>query len=63
MSAEGVSNLRKLVSEYEDVFRLKLGADPPADVKPLVIKLKENVDPTRISARNYSPPQLDFFAK
>jgi hypothetical protein len=55
-----VSPLRKLVAEYEDVFRLKLGADPPADVKPLVIKLKENVDPTRISARKYSPPQLAF---
>jgi hypothetical protein len=63
MSAEGISTPRKLVAEYEDVFRLKLGADPPADVKPLVIKLKKNVDPTRMSARKYSPPQLAFLRK
>jgi hypothetical protein len=63
MSAEGVSTLRNLVAEYEDVFRLKLGADPPADVKPLVIKLKENVDSTRMSERMYSPPQLAFLRK
>jgi hypothetical protein len=46
------------VIEAKDVFRLKLGADSPANVKPLVIKLCEGVDPVRMSARKYAPPQL-----
>jgi hypothetical protein len=37
MSWDGVQTLRQLVTECKDVFRLKLGADPPANVKPLVI--------------------------
>jgi hypothetical protein len=39
---------------------LKLGADPPANVKPLVIKLREGVEPVRMSARKYALPQLKF---
>jgi hypothetical protein len=30
MSRDGVQSLRQLVTECKDVFRLKLGADPPA---------------------------------
>jgi hypothetical protein len=37
MSRDGVQSLRQLVTECKDVFRLKHGADPPANVKPLVI--------------------------
>jgi hypothetical protein len=40
MSRDGVHSLRQLVTECKDAFRLKLGADPPANVKPLVIKLR-----------------------
>jgi hypothetical protein len=32
-SRDGVQSLRQLVTECKDVFRLKLGADPPANVK------------------------------
>jgi hypothetical protein len=39
MSRDGIQSLRQLVTEYGDVFRIKLGADPPANVKPIVIKL------------------------
>jgi hypothetical protein len=49
-----------LVTECKDVFRLKLGADPPANVKTLVIKLRDGAEPVRISARKYAPPQLKF---
>jgi hypothetical protein len=51
MSRDGVQSLRQLVTECRDVFRLKLGADPPANVKPLVIKLREGAEPVRMSAR------------
>jgi hypothetical protein len=42
------------------MFRLNLGADPPWNVKPLVIKLREGAEPLRMSARKYAPPQLKF---
>jgi hypothetical protein len=60
MSTDGVQSLRQLVTECKDVFRLKLGADPPANVKPLVIKLRDRAEPVRMSARKYAPPQLKF---
>jgi hypothetical protein len=60
MSREGVQSLRQLVTECKDVFRLKLGADTPANVKPLVIKLRDGAEPVRMSARKYAPPQRNF---
>jgi hypothetical protein len=60
MSRDGVQSLRQLVTECKDVFRPKLGADPPANVKPLVIKLRDGAEPVRMSGRKYAPPQLKF---
>jgi hypothetical protein len=60
MSLDGVQILRQLMTECKDVFRLKLGADPPANVKPLVITLRDGAEPMRMSARKYAPPQLKF---
>jgi hypothetical protein len=45
------------VTECEDVVRFKLGAELPANVKPLVIKLRDGAEPVRMSARKYAPPQ------
>jgi hypothetical protein len=42
------------------VFRLKIGADPPANVKPLVIKKHEGAEPVRMSARKHALPYLKF---
>jgi hypothetical protein len=60
MSRDGVQSFRQLVTECMDVFRLKLDADPPANVAPLVIKLRDSAEPVRMSARKYAPPQLKF---
>jgi hypothetical protein len=60
MSVGGVQCLRQLVTECKDVIRLKLGADPPANLKPHLIKLREGAEPVRMSARKYAPPQLMF---
>jgi hypothetical protein len=60
MSRDCVQSLRQLVTECKDVFRLKLGADPPANVKPLVIKLRDGAEPVRISARKCAPTRLKF---
>jgi hypothetical protein len=60
MSWDGVQSLLQLVTECKDIVRLKLDADPPANVKPLVVKLRNGAEPVRMSARKYAPPQLKF---
>jgi hypothetical protein len=60
MSRDDVQSLRQLVTECKDAFTLKRSADPPANLKPLVIKLREGAEPVRMSARKYAPPQLNF---
>jgi hypothetical protein len=60
MSRDGVQSLRLLVTECKDVFRLKLGAKPPSNVKPLAIKLRDGAEPVRMSARKYAPQYLKF---
>jgi hypothetical protein len=60
MSRDDVKSLRQLVTECKGVFRLKLGAEPPGNVKIPVIKLREGAEPVRVSARKYAPPQLKF---
>jgi hypothetical protein len=60
MSRDGVQSLRQLVTEWKEVFRLKLGGDPPANEKFLVIKLRDGAEPVQMSARKYAPPQLKF---
>jgi hypothetical protein len=49
-----------VVTECKDVFRLKLCADSPANMKLLVIKLPKSAEPVRMSARKYAPTQLKF---
>jgi hypothetical protein len=56
MSSDGVQSLRQLVTECKDVFRLKLGEEPFANVRPHVIKLHDGAKPVRISAHKYAPP-------
>jgi hypothetical protein len=60
MPRGGVHSLRQLVTECKDVFRLKIGADPPANVKPLFIKLRDGAEHVRMSALKYAQPQLKF---
>jgi hypothetical protein len=48
MSWDGVQSLRQSVTECVDVFRLKPSADRPANVKPLVIKLRDGAEPMRM---------------
>jgi hypothetical protein len=60
MSRDGVQSLQQLVTECKEVFGLKLGADPPANVKTLVIKLRDGAEPVRMSARKYAPSLLKF---
>lgn len=55
--------LQALVSEFKDIFRTHLGADPPVDVPPMVIELEDEERPVKVRQRTYSPTQLDFLKK
>jgi hypothetical protein len=54
-----VDRLRAVIYAY-DVWRIKLGADPPAKVPPLQIRLKKGSVPFKSKARKY-PPELQRF--
>jgi hypothetical protein len=51
ISLDGAQSLRQLVTKCKNIFRLKLGADTPANMKSIVIKLREGAEPVLISAR------------
>uniref|UniRef100_H3H259 RNA-directed DNA polymerase n=1 Tax=Phytophthora ramorum TaxID=164328 RepID=H3H259_PHYRM len=60
MPGEHVDRLRSLVHEHGDVFRERLGDDPPALVEPLKVTLTDDVVPFCCKPRKYAPLQSAF---
>ncbi|KAF4128207.1 RNase H-like domain found in reverse transcriptase [Phytophthora infestans] len=58
--AAHADNLRRIVVDYADIFRLRLGQDEPADVEPLEVRLEPGAEPYRSGARHYSEAQRQF---
>jgi hypothetical protein len=54
------TQLRDLLLRYADVFRLELGRDPPVDMPPQRVKLRDDAKPVRCNARRYGPEQRVF---
>lgn len=54
---------KRLVFEFEDVFRNKMTSDSPAKIAPMTIILQEGVLLVRTKVRKYSAPQLDFIQR
>jgi hypothetical protein len=55
-----VGRLRDLLVRHADVLRLDLAADPPVDVKPLKVRLKDDTVPVKCSLRRYPPAHVKF---
>lgn len=53
-----VPSLKHLVSEFKDIFRVKLGKDPPVEVEPMNIEFGGPTRPVKVRQRTYSPEQL-----
>lgn len=51
---------RHILDNYENVFRLKLGTDPPVDVEPMHIKLDPQTRPVCDKFRRYTPCQAEL---
>ena len=62
MSDESWEQLRNMLNEYRDIFRIKLGRDPAAKVEPMQLNLKPNSKPIIAKARRYSTPQRVFIS-
>jgi hypothetical protein len=52
--------LRELVFEFVDIFRVRLGPDPPARVPPLRVTLKPDARPATCKPRQYSAAKQAF---
>ena len=63
VSEEGFNRIKSMLKEYRDVFRIKLGTSPPADVSPLSITPAPNAKPYRSPQRRYAPQQREFIIK
>lgn len=63
ISRSGLERIKAMPSEYRDVFRIKLGDDPPANVPPLVITPAKDAKPHRSPQRRCAPQQRDFIVK
>jgi len=59
--AEKEEQLRTIVYMY-DIWRVRLGPDPPAKVPPLELRLKKDATPFRCKPRQY-PPHFRKFLK
>jgi len=62
MSAVGLRTIEELLCEFKEIFRIKLGPDPPAKVEPLRIRLKPGHRPIRATQRRYAPQQRAFIS-
>lgn len=54
---------RELLFKHENIFRNKMGADPPASFPPIIVKLKPGAKPVSARVRRYSPPQMNLLKK
>ena len=63
LSKEGLSRLTRMLEDYRDVFRIKLGPDPPAKVELLQITLVENAHPYRSPQRRYASQHREFIVR
>ncbi|KAF0775151.1 hypothetical protein AaE_001149 [Aphanomyces astaci] len=63
MPAAAVEQLRDLLMEFRDVFRLKFGRAPPVKVEPWKVRLKEGAVPVKSGLRRYPPTHMAFLEK
>lgn len=63
LSPKGQVQLENLLTEFEDIFRVRLGKSPPAKVEPMKVKLKLGARPLIAKTRRYKQDQRDFLNK
>lgn len=51
--------MKTTVQKHRDIFRLRIGSDPPVNQRTLRIKLCADGEPTLVKVRKYSMVQLE----
>ena len=60
MSETGTETLSRMLDELPDRFRINLGPDTQAKIRPLKIELKPGSQPSKCAQRRYAPAQMAF---
>ena len=63
LSPQGGEQLKDLLTEYRDTLRIRLGPDPPANVEPMNLKLKDGAVPFMAKSRRFTSEQRAFIEK
>ena len=63
MTEQGRAELERLLREFGDIIKLKLGSGKPADIDPLRVNLKPGAMPIRAKQRRYPPPEKAFMVR
>ncbi|MEM1369511.1 MAG: reverse transcriptase family protein, partial [Cyanobacteria bacterium P01_H01_bin.15] len=58
-----MNTLDKLLHEFSDVVKMKLGSGEPVDIEPLKIRLKTNAIPVRAKPRKYPLEKRVFISR
>jgi hypothetical protein len=53
---------RELLQDFREIFRIRLGSDPPAKIPPLKVQLKPHFAPVKDTQRRYAPAQRAFLS-
>lgn len=59
-TASELDRLRTVLRAHENVWRLKLRGDAPAEVTPLEVRVRADARPVRARPRRYTPEQREF---
>jgi hypothetical protein len=59
-SIDLTESMRALFIEYEEIWRIRLGSDPPVKISPMRCELKPGFEPYKASSRRYSPLAQEF---
>ena len=60
ISPTQATNFRSLILKYRDIFRVRLGPDPPVDIPPFIIELKPDAKPALCRPRRLPPLDSQF---
>jgi hypothetical protein len=63
MSSVGVARARELLQDFREIFRIRIGSDPPAKIPPLKVQLKPHFTPVKYTQRSYAPAFLSATIK
>ncbi|MEP0580138.1 MAG: reverse transcriptase domain-containing protein [Marinobacter sp.] len=63
LSVGGATRLREILARRVGAFRRALCGDPPAQVEPMRVQLKQQAKPVKATPRRYEPTKRDWLSK